>query len=149
MNSMMLAPRTGTAHSMGQPPSKPIRSRGKHRPAGSAGRGGLAGKDVLIAVVGFHRRHARGLCEERVVQRRFRVAGWGLVAVGVAAIAIIVTAGAFGAHSDTAFNRWIGWATVAAVPLAALGVLLVVLDKLVKPDAVGEGRVRDIEDQLA
>jgi hypothetical protein len=22
-----------------------------------------------------------------------------------------VTAGAFGAHSDTAFNRWIGWAT--------------------------------------
>jgi hypothetical protein len=38
---------------------------------------------------------------------------------------------------------------VAAVPLAALGVLLVVLDKLVKPDAVGEGRVRDIEGQLA
>jgi hypothetical protein len=60
-----------------------------------------------------------------------------------------VTAGAFGAHSDTAFNRWIGWATVAAVPLAALGVLLVVLDKLSKPDTVSEGRARDIEGQLA
>jgi hypothetical protein len=83
------------------------------------------------------------------VQRRIRVAGWGLVAAGIAAIAVIVTAGAFGAHGDTAFNLWIGWATVAAVPLAALGVLLVVLDKLVKPDAADEGRVKDIENQLA
>jgi hypothetical protein len=44
----------------------------------------------------------------------------GLTAAGVAAVAVIVIADAVGAHSDDAFSRWTGWATVAAVPLAAL-----------------------------
>jgi hypothetical protein len=38
----------------------------------------------------------------------------------VVAIAIIVMVGAFRAHTDTEFNRWTGWATIWAVPFAAL-----------------------------
>ena len=52
--------------------------------------------------------------------RNVRAVGWGLVILGVVAIAIIVMVGAFRAHTDTEFNRWTGWATIWAVPFAAL-----------------------------
>jgi hypothetical protein len=60
-----------------------------------------------------------------------------------------VTLGAFRAHNDAEFNRWVGWATVVAVPFAALGILLVLLDKLTKPEPTAEARMGQIEEELA
>ena len=63
--------------------------------------------------------------------RWVRASGWGLVALAVAAAAVVVIVGAFRArHSTTDFNVWVGWATVIAVPLAALGLVLVLWDKI-------------------
>jgi hypothetical protein len=66
------------------------------------------------------------------VRQRLRTAGWGLVATGVIAVSIIITIGAVSAHGDVAFNQWVGWATVAILPLEAIGILLVVLDRIAR-----------------
>jgi hypothetical protein len=63
----------------------------------------------------------------------------GLTAAGVPAVAVIVIADAVGAHRDDAVSRWTGWATVAAVPLAALAEQVV--DGEVHPHS-GGGAVR-------
>ena len=55
------------------------------------------------------------------VRRGFRSAGWILLALAVLALAVTISAGALRAHSAAEFSRWVGWATVAAVPLAAAG----------------------------
>lgn len=60
----------------------------------------------------------------------FRAVGWILLALAVLAVAVTVSVGALRAHGATEFNRWVGWATVAAVPLAAAGVLLLLWDKI-------------------
>ena len=64
------------------------------------------------------------------MRRGFRSAGWILLALAVLALAVTISAGALRAHSAAEFNRWVGWATVAAVPLAAAGVLLLLWDKI-------------------
>ena len=38
----------------------------------------------------------------------------------VVVMACVVAVGAFLAHGDAAFNRWVGWATIAAVLLAVI-----------------------------
>ena len=74
------------------------------------------------------------------MRRWVRAAGWGLVALAAVAAAGVVTVGAFRArHSTTDFNVWVGWATVVAIPLAALGVVLVLWDKM-SGDALNRGR---------
>src|SRR5580692_4945048 len=57
-------------------------------------------------------------------------ARWGLAALGLVVLAIIVTVGAFRAHSDNGFNRWVGWATIWALVVAAAGVVLALWDKI-------------------
>jgi hypothetical protein len=52
----------------------------------------------------------------------------------VVAIAVIVIVGAIRAHTDAGFNRWTGWATIWAVPLAALGVVFIAFDKITGSD---------------
>jgi hypothetical protein len=64
------------------------------------------------------------------VRRGFRAAGWVLLALAVLALAVTVSVGALRAHGAAEFSRWVGWATVAAVPLAAAGVLLLLWDKI-------------------
>ena len=54
------------------------------------------------------------------MRRRIRATGWGLIALAVGVVIVIV--GAFQAYG---FNTWAGWARAAAVLLAALGILLV------------------------
>jgi hypothetical protein len=49
-------------------------------------------------------------------------------------LAVVVTVGAFRAHNDEAFNRWVGWATIWALVVAVIGVLLVVWDKVFPTD---------------
>lgn len=71
------------------------------------------------------------------VRRRFRGLGWGLVAAGVIAVSILVIIGAISAHGDVAFNRWVGWATIIALPFAAIGIVLVLVEK------IGRDRDRD------
>ena len=60
---------------------------------------------------------------------RVRSAGWVLLALAVVVVAVIVTVGALQARGDAGFNRWVGWATVAALPIAAAGLVLVVWDR--------------------
>lgn len=62
--------------------------------------------------------------------RKAHTVGWGLLGLAVVVAAVVVTVGALRAHGDTAFNRWVGWATVAALPIAALGVVVVLWDKI-------------------
>jgi hypothetical protein len=66
------------------------------------------------------------------VVRRLRVAGWVLLGLAVLAAAVIVVLGALRARDTAEFNRWVGWATVAALPVGAVGVVLMVLDKIIK-----------------
>jgi hypothetical protein len=73
------------------------------------------------------------------VRRRFRGLGWGLVAAGVIAVSMLVIIGAISAHGDVAFNRWVGWATIIALPFAAIGIVLVLVEK------IGRDRDRDRE----
>jgi hypothetical protein len=87
--------------------------------------------------------------EEGLVRRRIGVAGWSLLALAVVAVAVIVITGALRAHGDAAFNRWVGWATIAAVPLAAVGLLLVVWDKIAPSAAPPDVGIGGVEDELA
>ena len=82
------------------------------------------------------------------MQRRFRAAGWGLLALAVVVVAVVVTVGALRAHGVDAFNRWVGWATVAAVPVAAIGVVLVLWEKIAPGTASREMSIGEIEDEL-
>ncbi len=81
--------------------------------------------------------------------RRIRAAGWGLLALAVVVLAAVVITGAIRAHGNAAFNRWVGWATVAAVPIAALGIVLVVVDKITQSLGAVEPDIRKTEDELA
>ena len=81
--------------------------------------------------------------------RKTRAAGWGLLALAVVVVAVVVTVGALRAHGDAAFNRWVGWATVTALPVAAAGVVLVLWEKIVPSTASGELGIEEIEAELA
>ena len=81
--------------------------------------------------------------------RKARAAGWGLLALAVVVVAVVVTVGALRAHGDAAFNRWVGWATVAAVPVAAAGVVLVLWEKIAPGTASSELGIGEIEADLA
>ena len=90
---------------------------------------------------------ARGL-----VGRIVRVAGWGLIILGMVAVSVIVTRGAFRAHSDAQFNRWTGWATILALSIAGVGVALVAWDRIVKiiwPDKESGQEPLTAEDKLS
>ncbi len=67
-----------------------------------------------------------------LVGRIVRVAGWGLIILGMIAVSVIVMRGAFRAHSDAQFNRWTGWATISALSVAAVGVALVAWERIVQ-----------------
>ena len=65
------------------------------------------------------------------MQRKFRAAGWVLLRPAVTLVSVIrVTIGATRAHGAAEFNRWVGRATVAAVPVAAMGLVLVLWTKI-------------------
>ena len=83
------------------------------------------------------------------MQRRIRTVGWALLALAVVVVAVVVTVGALRAHGDAAFNRWVGWATVSAVPVAAIGVVLVLWEKIASGEATTENKIGEIEDELA
>ena len=83
-----------------------------------------------------------------MMRRKAIRAGWGLVALGMVMLAVVVTVGAFRAHNDEAFNRWVGWATIWALVVAAIGVLLIVWDKVFPPHD-GEANAAEIEGRLA
>ena len=64
------------------------------------------------------------------MKRGFRIGAWILLALAVLAVAVIVPVGALRAHGTTAFNWCVGLATVAAVPLAAGGLVLMFWSKV-------------------
>ncbi len=76
------------------------------------------------------------------MRRGFSAAGWILLALAVLVLAVTVSVGALQAHGTPEFNRWVGWATVAAVPLGAAGILLLLWAKitgsLVRPKMTGD-----------
>ena len=55
---------------------------------------------------------------------------WFLLVLAVVAVAVTVSVGALWAHGTEEFNRWVGLATVAAVPLTAGGLILMFWDKI-------------------
>jgi hypothetical protein len=81
--------------------------------------------------------------------RRFRAAAWVVLGLTVLAAAAVVTVGALRAHGAARFDRWVSWATVAAVPVAAFGVLLVLWDKIAPGPESSQRSDAGIEDELA
>ena len=84
-----------------------------------------------------------------VVQRRLFSFGWGLLALAVVMVAVVVTVGALRARGTEVFNRWVGWATVMAVPVAAVGVVLVLWEKIAPATASRGMSIREVEGELA
>jgi NACHT domain len=83
------------------------------------------------------------------MQRKLHAAGWGSVALAVLVLTVVVLVGALRAHSVAGFNLWVGWATVAAVPLAAVGILLMLWEKIADRTAVPEANIAETENELA
>ena len=83
------------------------------------------------------------------MRRRLRTAGWLLLALAALSVAVVVPVGAMRANAAAEFNLWVGWATVAAVPIAAMGVVLVLWDKVAKSNARVELSAADVETELA
>ena len=81
------------------------------------------------------------------MKRRLGAAGWRLFAMAVAVVAMVVAFGAFRAHGEVAFNRWVGWATVAAVPLAAAGLVLVLWDKAAVSKTIADAGAKLVVDR--
>ncbi|MBQ0994829.1 hypothetical protein KBX08_32770 [Micromonospora sp. H61] len=61
-------------------------------------------------------------------------AGWFLLAIAIVVVGLWVVWKAAGAGSDTAFDHWVGWANVLALPIGALGVALVLFDRVRRHD---------------
>lgn len=55
--------------------------------------------------------------------------GWALVGLSIIGLALWVVGKALGANTPEAFSRWTGWANILALPVAALGVALVLIDR--------------------
>lgn len=82
------------------------------------------------------------------MRRRIRATGWGLLAGVVVVTAVVVIVGAFRARGDAAFDRWVGWATIAAVPVAVILGLLALRGK-VAGAAAGPPDMQMTEGELA
>src|SRR5580658_9694531 len=63
------------------------------------------------------------------MQQRVRTAGWGLVLLAVTAAVVVVTVSAYGSHGGRILSQWAFWATVAALSVAAVGVVLALLER--------------------
>ena len=82
------------------------------------------------------------------MQRRVR-AGWGLLILAVLVVAVVPTAGAFLAHGDASFNKWVGWATIAGAAITAVSLLLLLWEKIAPRVASAEISTGGTEDELA
>jgi hypothetical protein len=63
------------------------------------------------------------------VRQGVRIVGWLLLGVAIMSVALVVVIGAALANGS-AFDMWVGWATVWALVVAAVGVALVAWDKI-------------------
>jgi hypothetical protein len=82
------------------------------------------------------------------VRYRPRIMGWSLLGVAVLAVALAVVVGT-ALSKGSEFNRWVGWATVWALVVAAVGVALVVWDKITGGSFRQQISVDQAEDELA
>ena len=79
------------------------------------------------------------------MRRWARAVGWGWVILTVITAAVVVTVGAFRArHNMANLGVWVEWATIVAVPVAALGGLPALLDKITGNGTPHEVRVGDV-----
>ena len=83
------------------------------------------------------------------MQRRIRVGGWRVLALATALVAVIVAVGALSSRDTSEFNNWVGWATVAALPVAVLGVSFPLWERIDGSTAVSDAGLADIEAELA
>ena len=83
------------------------------------------------------------------MQRRIRAGGWRVLALATVLMVVIVAVGAFMSRDTSKFNNWVGWATVAALPVAVLGVLFSLWERIDGSTAVSGAGLVDIETELA
>ena len=83
------------------------------------------------------------------MQRRIRAGGWRVLALATVLMVVIVAVGAFMSRDASKFNNWVGWATVAALPVAVLGVLFSLWERIDGSTAVSGAGLVDIETELA
>src|SRR5580658_8401572 len=77
-----------------------------------------------------------------------RVVGWALLGSAVLLVALLISVGAALARGPS-FNTWVGWATVWALVVAAIGVALVVWDKITAGWRESHPSTDRAEDELA
>ena len=63
--------------------------------------------------------------------------GWALIGLAIIGLSLWVVGKAVGADTPEAFSRWTGWANILALPVAALGVALVLIDRSKPAKSVG------------
>ena len=81
--------------------------------------------------------------------RRARITGWSLLGVTVILIPLIVLIRAATSHGSEPFNRWVGWSTLWALPVAAVGIVLLVWEKIERALAETQTELDDAQKQLA
>lgn len=59
-----------------------------------------------------------------------RIVGWVGVALALLAVSTLVVLRALAAGSPDSFTTWVGWANVFALPVGAIGVAIVIVDRL-------------------
>ena len=74
--------------------------------------------------------------------------GWALLGTAVLLVAVVVLIGSVRAKGST-FNTWVGWATVWGLVVAAVGVALVVWDKIAGGSRRPQMGTDQAEDELA
>ena len=73
-----------------------------------------------------------------------RTAGLALLCAVIVAVAVVIPVAALRASSQDAFDRWVGWAGIASLPVLALSVVLLLWDKVTArrgAEAAGTGSV--------
>jgi DNA-binding XRE family transcriptional regulator len=74
------------------------------------------------------------------VREGLRIAGWCLAAAGVIAAAVVVVIGTAFATSEAALAVWAEWAAIAALPFSAIGMVLLVAERISRTGEVGRGK---------
>jgi DNA-binding XRE family transcriptional regulator len=79
----------------------------------------------------------RGFLRGMLVRERLRIAGWCLAVAGLFAAAVVVVTGTAFATSVAALAVWADWAAMTALPLAGIGIVLVVLERISRTGKAG------------
>lgn len=79
-----------------------------------------------------------------------RLIGWILAIFGIASVAALLTLSAWlSRNNNSAFNTQVGWANIASMTVSALGVILIMTEKVGAFSSPSDERISQITDNIA